>query len=59
MKEVSEKYLKEIYLNILKAIVIVLYFFVLNLAYTNINNEYLELGIKILTMVFLFTAILI
>lgn len=59
MKEVSEKYLKEIYLNVLKAIIVVLYFFVLNLAYENIKIEYLELGIKILTMIFLFISIYI
>ncbi len=59
MKEVKEKYLKEIYLNILKAIIIVLYFFVLNLAYKNISTEHIELGIKIFTMIFLFMAIYI
>lgn len=59
MKEVSEKYLKEIYLNVLKAIIVVLYFFVLNLAYENVNSEYLEMGIKIFTMIFLFIAIYI
>ena len=59
MKEVKEKYLKEIYLNILKAIIIVLYFFILNQAYENISNEHLELGIEILTMIFLFISIFI
>lgn len=59
MKEVKEKYLKEIYLNILKAIIIVLYFFILNLAYENISSEYLEIGIKLFTMIFLFMAIFI
>lgn len=59
MKEVKEKYLKEIYLNVLKAIVVILYFFVLNVAYENISTEYIELGIKIFTMIFLFIAIYI
>lgn len=59
MKEVNEKYLKEIYLNVLKAIIIVLYFFILNLAYENINSEHLELGIEIFTMIFLFISIYI
>ena len=59
MKEVKEKYLKEIYLNVLKAIIIVLYFFVFNVAYKNISAEHIELGIKIFTMVFLFIAIYI
>lgn len=59
MKEVKEKYLKEIYLNVLKAIIIVLYFFVLTLAYEKINSEYIELGIEIFTMIFLFISIYI
>ena len=58
-KEVNEKYLKEIYLNILKAIIIILYFFVLNLSYENVNIELLEIGIKIFTMIFLFISIYI
>lgn len=59
MKEVKEKYLKEIYLNVLKAIITTLFFFILNLAYENISSEHLSLGIEILTMVFLFIAIYI
>ena len=45
-KEVNEEYMKEIYLNILKAIVIVLYFFILNLAYENVRREYLDIAKK-------------
>lgn len=59
MKEVNEKYLKEIYLNILKAIIVVLYFFVLNLACEKVSAIYLERGIQIFTMIFLFIAIYI
>lgn len=59
MKEVNEKYLKEIYLNILKAIIVIVYFFILNMAYENVKSEYLELGIKIFTMLFLFISIYI
>lgn len=59
MKEIKEKYFKEIYLNILKAIIIIFYFFVLNLAYEKIEIETLDVGIKILTMIFLFVAIYI
>lgn len=58
-KEVNEKYMKEIYLNILKAIVIVLYFLVLNLSYENVRSEYLDIAIKVFTMTFLFIAIFI
>lgn len=58
-KEVNEKYMKEIYLNILKAIVIVLYFFVLNLSYENVRSEYLDVAIKVFTMAFLFISIYI
>ena len=59
MKEVNEKYMKKIYLNILKAILIVMYFFVLNLASENISAEHLERGIQLCTMIFLFMAIFI
>ena len=59
MKEVNEKYMKKIYLNILKAILIVFYFFVLNLACENISVEHLEREIQLCTMVFLFIAIVI
>lgn len=59
MNEIDQKYLKEIYFNVLKAIVVVLYFFILNAAYVNVNSEYLEKGIKLLTMIFLFIAIYI
>ena len=59
MKEVNEKYMKKIYLNILKAILIVFYFFVLNLASENISAEHLERGIQLCTMIFLFMAIFI
>ena len=59
MKEVNEKYLKEIYLNILKSIIIVLYFLVLNLACEKVSAIYLERGIQIFTMIFLFIAIYI
>ena len=58
-KEVNEKYMKEIYLNILKAIIIITYFFVLNLSYENVRNEYLNIGVKVFTMIFLFLAIYI
>ena len=59
MKEVNEKYMNKIYLNILKAILIVFYFFVLNLASENISAEHLERGIQLCTMIFLFMAIFI
>lgn len=57
MKELDEKYLKGMYLNILKAIIIVLYFFILNAAYEKVNIVYLDKGIKLCTMIFLFIAI--
>ncbi|MFR0922121.1 MAG: hypothetical protein ACLSG7_03305 [Clostridia bacterium] len=59
MKEVSEKYMKKIYLNVLKAIIIVLYFFVLNVACENVNPQYLEKGIELCTMILLFISIFI
>ena len=42
MKEVNEKYMKKIYLNILKAIIIVTYFLVLNLACEKVSALYLH-----------------
>lgn len=59
LKEVNEKYSKEIYLNVLKAVILVLYFFVLNLAYANVSTNNFEIGIKIVTMLFLFISIYI
>ena len=59
MKEINEKHMKKIYLNVLKAIIIMLYFFVLNVAYSNVSAGYLEKGIEICTMIFLFVAIFI
>ena len=59
MKEINEKHMKKIYLNVLKAIIVMLYFFVLNVAYSNVSAGYLEKGIEICTMIFLFVAIFI
>ena len=59
MKEINEKHMKKIYLNILKAIVVVTYFLTLNLVSERISALYLERGIEICTMIFLFLAIFI
>lgn len=59
MKEINEKHMKKIYLNVLKAIIIMLYFFVLNVAYSNVSALYMEKGIEICTMIFLFATIFI
>ena len=59
MKEVNEKCMKKIYLNILKAIIIIAYFFVLNLASENISTFYLDKGIELCTMIFLGATICI
>lgn len=56
-KNIDEKYMNKLYLNILKAVIIVFYFLILNLTYENISAEHLETGIKILTMTFLFISI--
>ena len=59
-QEVNEKYLKKIYLNLLKAIVIIVYFLSLNIAYSsNIQSKYMELAIEIVTMIFLLISIYI
>ncbi len=59
MKEVNEKYFKKIYLNILKAIIVLLYFLVLNVIYENVNSNYMQTGIKVFTMIILFISIYI
>lgn len=59
MKEINEKYSKEIYWNILKAIIVMTYFLALNFAYINVKTEYVEIGSKIITMIFLAIGIFI
>lgn len=59
MKEVSEKYMKKIYLNILKAIVILAYFLVLNIICQKISTQHFERLIQLCTMIFLFITIFI
>ena len=56
-KEVDEKYIKEIWKNIIKAIVIVVFFLLFNIAYSNIEGEYFKRGTQIFTIIFLFLAI--
>lgn len=58
-KEVDEKYLKQIFSNVVRAIVIVFYFLILNVLYENIDNTYFGIGAKILTMVFLAISVII
>lgn len=57
MEEVNEKTIKEIFYNIINAIVIILYFFILNILYDNNLKIALERVIEIFTMIFLFIAI--
>lgn len=57
MKEIDEKYRKKIYWNILKAVIIIAYFFIFNYAYSSSNNNNLKTLINILTMVFLIISI--
>ena len=56
-KEVDEKYLKKIYINVLKAIIVVVYFLVMNLACENMETQYFERGVQLCTMIFLFISI--
>ena len=58
-KEVDEKFLKKIYLNVLKAIIVVVYFLVMNLACENMETQYFERGVQLCTMIFLFISIFI
>ena len=58
-KEVDEKYMRQLYSNIIRAIVIIFYFLVLNILNQNISDIHMEISIKILTMVFLLISIII
>lgn len=58
-KEVSQEILKKIFRNILKAIGIMIYFVVLNLAYNTMKQERLIGDIKVFAGVFLLIGILI
>lgn len=57
MKEVDEKVLKDIYLNILKAILVIFYFLIVNLIYEKINDEIFKRAVQVCTMIFLLIAI--
>lgn len=57
MKEIGEKTIKEIYINIVKAIVIIFYFLVINLIYENIDINVLNTGIQCFSILILFGAI--
>lgn len=57
--EVEQQYQEDVYLNVLKAVIIISYFLILNLIYLNINAQNFQMGIKILTMIFLFVSIFI
>ena len=59
MKEVNEKCLKEIYLNVLKAILVIFCFLMFNIACQNIREVLFNKGIQIATMIFLFISIFI
>ena len=58
-KEVDEKYIKAICINIVKAIIVIFYFLILNLISEKIGEELFRRGIQICTMIFLFIAIYI
>lgn len=58
-KEVDEKYIKSICINILKAIIVIFYFLILNLISEKVGEELFRRGIQICTMIFLFVAIYI
>ncbi|MCI8411152.1 MAG: hypothetical protein HFJ40_01625 [Clostridia bacterium] len=57
-KEISQEILKKIFKNLLKAICIMIYFVVLNLAYTKIKSERLIGDIQVFSGMFLLSGIL-
>ena len=58
-KTLRKNFLKKIYLNVLKAIIVVVYFLVMNLACENMETQYFERGVQLCTMIFLFISIFI
>lgn len=56
-KEISQDILKKMFTNLIKAIVITIYFIVLNVAYSSIKEERLINDIKVFAAVFLATGI--
>lgn len=57
-KEISQEILKKIFRNLLKAIGIMLYFMVLNLAYTSMKQERLIEDIKVFSGAFLLVGLI-
>ncbi len=57
MKGINEDIGKKIYINILKAIFIITYGLLFNLAYDNMETQILEREIQIVTMILLFVSI--
>lgn len=57
MKGIREEIGKKIYINILKAIFIITYGILFNLAYDNLETQILEREIQIVTMILLFVSI--
>ncbi len=57
MKGISEEIGKKIYINILKAILVITYGLLFNLAYENMETQILEREIQIITMILVFVSI--
>ena len=58
MKEIEEKTMKEVYANIVKAILIIFYFLIVNLAYEKLEINIVNRGIQFGTMIILAIAII-
>lgn len=56
-KEVSQKIIKKVFRNLLAAILIIVYFVMLNIAYTEMIQERLILDIKVFAILFLVSGI--
>ena len=57
MKKIDEEVLKKMIKNLLKAIFIIFYFFIINIAHIIVEPELLTRAIQLLTLVFLFIGI--
>jgi len=59
MNEKQQESLKKVFFNILKAIIVLFYFIVMNFVYGYVNTDVFNMVLKISTMVFLFTTLVI
>ena len=58
-RELKDKYINEIYFNVVKALIIMAYFFAFNLLYVRVGENTFDALIDLITMIFLFITIVL